>query len=91
MVKKFFFLLFTLILFLSVDNTVIAQPDPCGIDCTECNDTCITFGCGSEECLSCLDSGVCGTGVPINSQVIYLLISGAALGAGAIKRKFRKI
>ena len=91
MVKRILVLLFTLILLFFIDNAVIAQPGPCGVDCPECDVVCADLGCGSNECLSCIDSGVCSTGIPINSHVIYLLISGAAFGAGAIKRKFRQM
>jgi len=92
MAKRVVFLLLIFnTLIWSENNSALAQPSPCGVPCPGCDLVCIQFGCDSQECIDCFNSGKCDNDIPINSQLLFLLISSITYGVWAFRGKFRNL
>jgi hypothetical protein len=87
MAKRLFPILFFLLIFFSFELS--AQPFPCETVPFDCSVLC---GCGPNgigdydpiACENCL------VGIPINTAIVYLLISGIAFGVSVIRGGNRK-
>ncbi len=86
---KFSKYIFLLILILSLEFVTIdsrSQPTECSAACAGCVDICLadsTPDC--SECAAC-NQNICGSAIPINSYMAFLLLSGISYGITAIKR-----
>ena len=85
---RLFFLTVLLISSITV-SSVFAQgtvPTPCGDVCPICETRCLV---DCIDCALCIDQN-CGEGVPINSHLALLLISGAIYGIRVIRSGYFK-
>ena len=80
----------TILLILSIGlSSAFAQgsvPTPCGDVCAFCEAQCQTDCFGA--CLTCINDNCGEAGIPINSHVVLLLLSGMAYGITIFRNRF---